>query len=123
MSTIPEWANEKQREGMANFLVVLGEYGFFIDCEFVESKFEDDEHDSRFTANLEWGVESKGFRRHSIEICFDFESTWSHTGEQVHQWQFVFGDGEIGREMTSEILFVDLFSYLDRVAIVPSENN
>lgn len=112
----PDWANEKQREGMSIFNGLLDEYLSTMNVEFKPTDFPDDEEDSRFYAVVSWDQGEKGQRRHEFDIAFDYEATWNHRRERIHEWQFLFSGGEAVRELSNEILFMDLFWYLDRTA-------
>ncbi len=112
----PEWATEKQIEGMKLFTSVVDEYLFQVSVEFKETDFEDVDNDSRFYAIVSWEKPEKGKREHTFDIAFDYEPTWNHLGERIHEWQFLFSGGEATREVSNEILFMDLFFYLDKTA-------
>lgn len=113
----PEWANDKQKEGMKKVHAIASEY-IQPDISFKE---DDSGHDdeSIFYIVLDWESHScndKGHRHHEMQIGFDYESTWDKYGDQVHEWQFMFGNGEATREMTSEVFWLDMFLYLDKFA-------
>lgn len=120
-SEFPEWATEKQREGMELFNEVTADYSLF---NFTFENHpnavcdnEEPEHD--FIVNVSWGydgADSKGIRNHTFHIAWDYETTWDHMNERIYEWQFVFGDG-CGREVTTELFFVELFSFLDKIAV------
>ena len=123
MNNIPKWATEKQQEGMKLFNTIAREYADF-EIEFTASDHDDEDEDSRFYAIITWGSFSndKGQRVHSFDIAYDYERTWDKYGERVYEWQFLFSGGEATREVSTEVLFLDLFFYLDGFAkAVPSE--
>ena len=113
--TLPEWANLKQLEGMRKFYRIASEYGDFVISFKPDNHSHEYSDDSTFYAILDWNscgnrdVE----RHHEMLIGFDYESTWDRFGDPVYEWQFIFGDGDATREMTSEVFFLDLFFYLD----------
>ena len=114
----PEWATEKQLEGMKKFSLIAGEYGSF-EITFNQNNWVD-ENESVFIAVLSWGYEGtneKGIRQHEIRCGYDYEATWDCCGNRVYQWQFIFAGGDATREMTTEVLFLDLFFYLDGIAV------
>lgn len=113
----PDWATEKQLEGMKKFVAIAEEYGSF-EIGF-ETNNWGDEDDSIFIAVLTWGYEGtneKGIRKHKIRCGWDYEATWDCYGERVHDWQFIFAGGDATRGMSTEVFFVDLFFYLDGIA-------
>lgn len=116
MSTeYPEWATEKQLEGMKLFYQILNEYLWTMDVEFKVSDHDDDSG-SRFYAVVSWDQGEKGKRCHEFDIAFDYEATWNHLHERIHEWQFLFSGGDATRELSNEIIFMDLFWYMDREA-------
>ena len=109
---LPDWANDEQLDGMRQIITIAKEYGYF-DVTFKQS-FLYWENESVFKVCLEWeNSNAKGLRYHEMIVGFDYEETWDCYGEQVHQWQFIFDGGEVTREMTVEVFFLDLFFYLD----------
>lgn len=115
MRNIPWWATEKQHEGMTKFNGIAAEYGNF-EIEYQQGNWGED--DDTFIALLTWGYEGtneKGIRQHKIRIGWDYERTWDCYGDRIHQWQFIFANGDATREMTTEVFFLDLFFYLDGI--------
>jgi hypothetical protein len=109
---LPEWANDKQIEGMKEIIGIAKEYGDF-GISFKQNDYGD-EDDSIFIMCLDWGnYNTKGNRHHEMRIGFDYEQTWDCYGELVHDWQFIFAGGDATRELTTEVFFLDLFFYLD----------
>ena len=110
----PEWANEKQKEGMELIFAIANEYGDFdISFKPDDSGYEDE---SIFYVVLDWTShtgETKDKRHHEMMIGFDFEATWDKCGDRVHDWQFIFAHGEATREVSTEVFFLDLFFYFD----------
>lgn len=118
----PEWATDKQIEGMQLFNNVLNEYLWEASVEFKETDFAD-EDSTRFYAVVFWDSGDKGKRQHEFDIAFDYEAEWDYLGERIHRWQFLFAGGEASRELTNEILFMDLFWYLDKVAVTATASD
>jgi len=112
----PEWATARQIEGMQLFNNVLNEYLWAASVEFKETDFED-ESGTRFYAVVFWDSDDKGKRQHEFDVAFDYEAEWDHLGKRIHRWQFLFAGGDVSRELTNEILFMELFWYLDKVAV------
>ena len=114
---LPEWANNKQKEGMELIYAIANEYGNFdISFKPDDSGLEDEEAESVFYIVLDWTShtgEAKTKRHHEMMIGFDFEATWDSCGERLHEWQFMFGNGDATREVSSEVFFLDLFFYFD----------
>jgi hypothetical protein len=118
-NNIPSWATEKQKEGMEEFNGIADEYGNFK-VEFSQSEWADDD---TFYANITWGNHfGKGERKHTIRIGWNYEQYFDHLGVENDTWQFIFSDGDCTREMSTEVLFLDLFSYLDGIAITKNQN-
>lgn len=109
---LPEWANDKQLEGMKKFIAIAKEYGDF-DVSFKPNNWGD-EDSSIFIACIDWeNFQAKGRRHHEMRIGFDYEATWDCYGERIHDWQFIFAGGDATRELTTEIFFLNLFFYMD----------
>ena len=108
----PDWATEKQKEGMEKFRSVAEEFGNFA-IVFEKSEDQEDRPDSFDAVVSWWNAYSSVERKHTFHIDFDFEQTWNHLHERIYQWQFVFG-GEIGREILVEYFYLELFSELDK---------
>lgn len=110
----PEWANEKQKEGMELIHCIANEYGDFdITFKPDDSGHEDE---SIFYIVLDWlshTGDTEDKRHHEMMIGFDFEKTWDMHNEAIEEWQFMFGNGEATREVSTEVFFLDLFFYFD----------
>ena len=112
----PEWATEKQKEGMDIFLGIATEYGDF-NITFRQDDHDYDEDAHAFFADIAWSHNTaKGERKHEMLIAWDYEPTWNRYNERVHHWQFLFGGGDATREVSSEVFFLDMFWYLDEKA-------
>lgn len=107
-----EWATTKQIEGMEEFCAVADEYGNF-DVEFKQSDWADDES-SRFYAIVSWGTKGD-HKNHTFDIAYNYEPTWDCHYKPVEFWQFIFADGDCTKEISTEVFFVELFSYLDNI--------
>jgi len=119
----PEWANEKQLEGMKLFASIADEYLWDKHVSFKPHSYgDDDANESRFIAILRWDREKLGMRENEFDIAFDYEAKWDHLGNRIEEWQFLFSGGEATRELSNEILFMNLFWYMDDSAIIPKEN-
>lgn len=113
----PEWASDKQKEGMGEILSIV-EFGRF-DISFKPGEFYEDE-DHEFIVVFEWeahNYKKLGKRHHEIRVCWDHQEFWDCYGERVYCWHFVFSDGDVSHRVSTEILFLDLFFYLDEQAI------
>lgn len=111
----PDWATEKQKEGMAKFTAIADEYWVF-DIEFRQDDHGDEDDESRFYADITWGEGTPlGVRKYEFDIAFDYEATWNRHHERIHEWQFLFSGGEATREVSTEVLALDLFFYLDGI--------
>lgn len=112
MNKYPEWATEKQQEGMEKFRGIASEYHDFT-IDFTQSDLGE-EDSTRFYANVSWGSEGlRGQRKHKFDIAYDYEATWDRCGVRLHEWQFLFAGGDATREISTEVFFLDLFFYLD----------
>ena len=124
-ANIPEWASPKQREGMDDFYELATEYGYF-DISFRAPDYYNDDDDSEFIAVLTWGYDADkddlGIRKHEIRIAWNYEQYFDHCGDKADAWQFVFACGDATREMTTEVLFIDLFFFMDGIANTKLEN-
>tara|TARA_R110000787_G_scaffold184251_1_gene296189 strand:- start:103 stop:492 length:390 start_codon:yes stop_codon:yes gene_type:complete len=124
-ANIPEWASAKQREGMDDFYELATEYGYF-DISFRKPDYYTDDDDSEFVAILTWGYdtgkEDLGIRKHEIRIIWNHEQYFDHCGDKVDTWQFVFACGDATREMNTEVLFIDLFFFMDGITNTKLEN-
>lgn len=113
----PEWATEKQKEGMRELISII-EFGNF-DITFKQSEIYDDE-EHRFFAVFEWENHSckkeMGRRHHEIEMGWGLHEFWDKHGDKIHSWQFIFSGGDCCYEISNRILFLDLFFYLDGIA-------
>ncbi|MDH5639536.1 MAG: hypothetical protein OEZ04_13705 [Nitrospinota bacterium] len=106
----PEWATDKQKEGMAEFLAVAEAYGAFV-VSFDRPRSSWMGPDS-FTAAVKYGNPE---RSHEFDIAFDYQDTWDCCGNLVPpHWQFLFSAGDCAREISIEVFFVDLFSTEER---------
>jgi len=111
MAEYPEWASEKQKEGMKQFRMIADEFGQF-NIEFKQSHYLSNHS---FDAVVTWeNYEAKGKRKHVFWIAWDYERTWDKYGERVENWQFVFADGDATQSMSTEIFYIDLFFYMDK---------
>lgn len=109
---LPQWATDKQLEGMKKFITIAKEYGDF-DISFKPNNWGDEDR-SIFIACVDWeNYQASGRRHHEMRIGFDYEATWDCYGERVHDWQFIFAGGDATRELSTEIFFLDLFFYMD----------
>lgn len=110
MSTkYPDWASEKQVEGMKAFSSVAKEYGDFT-VEFTPTDYDDGEH--RFYAVVNWRLLG-GEMQHTFDIGWYYERTWARDGtEKEPHWQFLFAGGDATREMSTEVFFLELFQFL-----------
>jgi hypothetical protein len=112
MSKYPEWATEKQLEGMKEASSVIQEYGNF-DIEYRPGDSDEEYHD--FYIDLTWhNSRAEGERQHELHVGWDWEPTWDRNHEQIEFWQFVFCNGDVGREISGETLYLDLFQWADR---------
>jgi len=118
-NNIPEWASTKQKEGMSEFNDIVDQYGSF-DVLFKEPDYYSDDDDSEFIAILTWGYNTDkddlGIRKHEIRIAWNYEQYFDYCGEKIDSWQFIFASGDATREMDTEVLFIDLFFYMDGIA-------
>lgn len=115
----PDWATEKQLEGMREFGAIAYEYGNF-DVEFEQENSGCEGNFHRFYAIVTWGWEGseKGQRKHVFDIAFGYEKTWTAHGEEMEPyWQFLFSGGDSTREISTETFFLSLFFYLDDIAV------
>ena len=122
MSNYPEWATEKQKEGMSEFFKLIEEYGNF-NVSYKQPEYVDEENqDSEFVAVVTWeshtnlSVKAKGIRHHEFRIAWNYEQYFDYQNNRVDAWQFVFAGGDATREISTEVLFMDLFFYLDGIA-------
>ena len=114
----PDWATDKQQEGMKRFLDIAYEYGDFTVSFEKDRHGRGDEYHS-FVAVVEWeNWQNPGTKKHEFYIAWDYEQTWDCHHQEIHDWQFLFGGGDATREISSEVFFVDLFFYLDKAAKV-----
>ena len=124
-ANIPEWASVKQREGMNDFYELATEYGSF-DISFNQPEYYSEDDDSEFIAVLTWGYNTDkddlGIRTHEIRVAWNHEQYFDHCSSEVDAWQFVFACGDATREMTTEVLFIDLFFFMDGIANTKLEN-
>lgn len=98
---------------MKQFEYVVNVYGFF-DIELKEDEFiEDVEENHSFIGVLKWENPTTECKRtHEFNCYFDKEAVWDKLNNRCYQWQFGFGD-ECYQEMSVEMLFLELFRYLD----------
>jgi hypothetical protein len=124
-ASIPEWASTKQREGMNDFYELATEYGSF-DISFKQPEYYSEDDDSEFIAVLTWGYNTDkddlGIRNHEIRVAWNHEQYFDHCSSEVDAWQFVFACGDATREMSTEVLFIDLFFFMDGIANTKLEN-
>ena len=124
-NNIPTWASAKQQEGMSEFNDIVEQYGSF-DVSFKEPDYYSDDDDSEFIATLKWGYDNDkddlGIRKHEIRMAWNHEQYFDHCGVEVDAWQFVFACGDATREMSTEVLFIDLFFFMDGIANTKLEN-
>lgn len=111
----PEWATDKQKEGMDIFVVIVDEYHHF-DIEFKKSNMDEEEY-PRFEAVVTWDSNGGASLSHEFEIGWNHEKVWAHSGEELDEWQFIFSFGDCAREMSTEIFYLDMFFFMDRNAI------
>ncbi|WP_415913285.1 hypothetical protein [Neptuniibacter sp. QD37_11] len=121
----PEWASDKQKEGMKAFLKIAESYGNF-DVKFSPYEFDSDDYHARFVADISWGFGSmfgQGQREHRFYVGWDMQQVWSGTtGERIHQWQFDFLE-DAYHEMNLEIFYLDLFFKVDGMLLTENEQS
>lgn len=124
----PEWASEKQKEGMLEFSKIANEHGIFeIAFEQGNNDDSDDSDDSDkslFEVALTWTpLDSTVARTHLMTVDFNYEQTWNHLGEELCEWQFVFGSGDCTRSMCSEMFYTDVFFRTDALLSTEYKQN
>jgi hypothetical protein len=108
----PDWASEKQAEGMALFALIFADYEHHFDVSFKQSENDDSNH--RFIASVKWryGFDSKNQqeqRTHDFVVGWNVQETWSAANEKLSEWQFVFGDDDDAtRTLNAEYAFTDI---------------
>ena len=103
----PNWATEKQLEGMRQFNAALIDYHSLFDISFCSGSSGGDS----FAAALHWQAKSGTELTRVFQLAFDYEPTWNCFGVEIHDWQIVLAEGEATAEVSAEIIFVDLFQY------------
>jgi hypothetical protein len=109
---LPEWADDKEKEGMKAFLEIVEEYGNFT-VEFKQSTFADD---IGFDANVSWGRFDKGEVVIQFSVFWNYEQLFNYLNEKIDTWQFVFCDS--GFTMSSQLFYMELFQKLDEKLVV-----
>ncbi len=110
--TAPDWASEKQAEGMAIFELIFADYDYHLDVSFKPSENDDSNH--RFIASVTWnyGFNEKNQqeqRTHDFVIGWNVQETWSADNEKIDEWQIVFGDDDDAtRTLNGEHAFTDI---------------
>ncbi len=114
----PQWSTKKQKEGMKLFNDIADAHGHF-EVEFTQHEWTAELNLHAFYAVVRWsshGLKDLGLREHTFPIAWDYEPTYSHTGELVHHWQLVIANGDATRELSLEVFYLDLFFALDKIA-------
>jgi hypothetical protein len=107
---LPEWATDKEQEGMKSFLKIVEEYGQF-EVEFKSTTFADD---IGFYATVSWSPFARPDIVHKVEysIHYNFEQLFNSGLEKINTWQFVFEDN--GFQMSGQLFYMELFQHLDK---------
>lgn len=106
----PDWATDKQCEGMSDFINIADEFGSF-DIGFIQVPCGSDHE---FTARVSWIHHGDGASlSHDFRIAFEHTQMWDSCGEELHEWQFVFADGDIAHPMEMSIFYIDLFHFMN----------
>lgn len=107
---LPEWATNKEQEGMKAFLEIVNEYGQF-EVEFKPTTFADD---VGFEAVVSWSPFARPDIIHKVpySIHYNFEQLFNHENAKINTWQFVFDDN--GIEISGQVFYMELFQYLDK---------
>lgn len=104
---LPDWADDKEKEGMKAFLDIVEEYGMF-EVTFKQSTFADD---MGFEADVRWFSFDTHGRAVPFSIYWNYEQLFNHLNEKVNTWQFVFSDS--GFEMSGQLFYMELFQRLN----------
>lgn len=79
---IPEWANEKQKEGMM-LLAGIDEYSILEDLRFEQSTHSWMNKETSFIAMFDLF----GRKPTHLRVRFDAEAVWNSAGDRLHKWQ------------------------------------
>jgi hypothetical protein len=106
---LPQWASEKIKEGMQEFLAIATEYGQF-DISFKPLRFDDD---IGFYATVSWSPFARPDIINQVEyaVHFNFTQLFTSADESVDVWQLVFEDS--GVELNGQLFYMELFRHLD----------
>lgn len=104
---LPEWATDKEQEGMKSFLEIVEEYGQF-EVEFKPTTFADD---IGFDADVKWFSFDTHARKVSFSVHWNYEQMFNNLNEKVDTWQFVFADS--GFTISGQLFYMELFQRLN----------
>lgn len=110
---LPEWASDKEKEGMKAFLEIVEEYGQFT-VEFKASKFPED---VGFEASVSWGRFDRGDISIPFSIFWNYDQLFNQLNEKVDTWQFVICDS--GFTISSQLFYMELFQRVDEKLTLP----
>lgn len=111
--TAPDWATAKQKEGMDLFARIFADYDYHFEVSFKPYEL-DTNHSDYFVATVTWRYGSdinnqNEQRSHDMLIGWNVQQTWNAAGEELIEWQLVFGDDEEAtRTLNAENVFTDL---------------
>jgi len=111
-TSLPEWASEKQKEGMKAFLQIAEEYGQF-NFEFKEETFDED---IGFGVDVKWNPYGRGMRVIEFAVFWNYEQLFNHRDEPFDAWQFVFA--ESGFEISGQLFYMELFQRIDEQLVL-----
>ena len=115
MRKLPDWANEKQIEGMKAFLEIAEEYGQF-NFEFKDRTFDED---TGFSVDVKWNPYGRGERVVEFSVFWNYEQLFNHRSESIDTWQFVFADN--GFEMSGQLFYMELFQQVDNQLVITNQ--
>ena len=104
----PDWATEKQLEGMRQFQAAFIDYGYLFDISFKGGRYGVDS----FCVVLTWSSKSGAKLTRTFHLAVDYVQTWNCFGVELHDWQLIFSSGDDTAEVSAEIILADLCQYL-----------
>ena len=116
----PEWASDKIKEGMSAFVGIVETYpSLDMDISFQQLTFDDEIGFDAEVSWLEFGIKIK--KSVLFHVVWNYEQLFTPFDERFDCWQFVFDD--VGREISVELFFVELFFSVKKMLIKESQAN
>lgn len=107
----PEWATEKQKEGMQVFYDLTTS---LLPFETVFEISDDVEREHQFVAKVLWTRYELGDREVTFVVDWDYQELFSSDGCRIYVWQCVLEE-DFGMSLSQEFFCMYMFQELDKI--------